>query len=205
VNAGLRAELLRRMEKDQAARRARDPAAMAEADAENLPWLRQLIAEHGWPGASMVGTDGAHAAWLLTQHAGRDPAFQRQCLGLLAAAVETGEATRQELAYLTDRVLLAEGKPQEYGTQVTARDGQTVPVDLRHAEVVDDRRAAMGLGPLADYLAHFDGPPPRPRLECPGCGAMAEFDRPVGSEPVTVTCPECGRRTTISLRPGPDG
>jgi len=86
MNTALRAELLRRMDKDQAARHARDMAAVEAADADNLPWLKQLVAEHGWPGASMVGTDGAHAAWLLTQHADRDPAFQRECLGLLAAA-----------------------------------------------------------------------------------------------------------------------
>src|SRR5579859_1788714 len=128
MNTALRAELLRRMDKDQAARHARDMVAVAAADADNLPWLKQLVAEHGWPGASMVGTDGAHAAWLLAQHADRDPAFQRECLGLLAAAVQAGEATRSELAYLTDRVLLAEGQPQEYGTQVTVRDdGQHVP------------------------------------------------------------------------------
>jgi hypothetical protein len=201
VNTELRAELLRRMDKDQAARHARDPAAMAEADAENLPWLKQLVAEHGWPGASMVGTDGARAAWLLTQHADRDPAFQRQCLGLLAAAVEAGEATRQHLAYLTDRVLIAEGKPQEHGTQVTRRDGQYVPVNLRDPDAVDERRAAVDLPPLAIYLKSFEGPPRQALLKCPGCGAFAEFERPDGAEPVTVTCTACGRQTTVTMKP----
>jgi Family of unknown function (DUF6624) len=64
----------------------------------------------------MVGGDGAHAAWLLARHADQDPAFQRRCLELLTQAVASGEAAKIELAYLTDRVL-AEGKPQEYGTQ----------------------------------------------------------------------------------------
>ena len=48
--------------------------------------------------------------WLLAQHADADPAFQRHCLGLLAAAVEAGEATLTDQAFLTDRVLLARGQ-----------------------------------------------------------------------------------------------
>ncbi len=51
----LRAELLRRAEPDQAARRAMDADAVAAADAENLPWLKQVLAESGWPGQSAVG------------------------------------------------------------------------------------------------------------------------------------------------------
>ena len=206
MNTALRAELLRRMEQDQAARRADDMAAVAAADADNMAWLKHLVAEQGWPGASMVGTDGAHAAWLLAQHADRDPAFQRECLGLLAAAVQAGEATRSELAYLTDRVLLAEGQPQEYGTQVTVRDGQHVPSNLRDPDTADQRRAAMGLTPLADYLKLFSEPPPQVRqawLQCPGCGAPAAFEPPDGAEPVTVTCAHCGRQTTMRIkRPG---
>ena len=48
----------------------------------------------------------------------------RRCLDLLAEAAIRGEASRADLAYLTDRVLLAEGQAQVYGTQfVGARDG----------------------------------------------------------------------------------
>jgi hypothetical protein len=41
----------------------------------------------------LVGEDGAHAAWLLAQHADRDPAFQRRCLDLLTQAVAGREAS----------------------------------------------------------------------------------------------------------------
>jgi hypothetical protein len=87
MDDGLRGELLRRVDKDQAARLARDADAMTEADSENLPWLKELIAARGWPGASLVGADGAHHAWLLVQHVDADPVFQRQCLDLLTEAV----------------------------------------------------------------------------------------------------------------------
>jgi len=159
MDEALRAELLRRVDKDQAARRAHDPDAWREVDQENLPWLGRVIAQHGWPGASLVGTDGAHAAWLLIQHADADRAFQRHCLDLMTAPVEAGEAARCDLAYLTDRVLLAEGGQQEYGTQLIRRGGKWVPRNLRDPEGVDERRAAVGLAPLAGYLDRSAGLP----------------------------------------------
>jgi hypothetical protein len=197
----LRAELLRRTEKDQIARKALDTDAMLAADGENLPWLRGVIASRGWPGASLVGTDGAFAAWLLAQHMDADPAFQRECLDLMTAAVEAGEATVRELAYLTDRVLLAEGQPQVYGTQVTREDGQVLPRDVRDPDRLDERRAAVGLGPFAEYARLFDDPREfQRRLKCPGCAAWVPFDESEAGQPVTVTCSGCGRETTFRTK-----
>jgi hypothetical protein len=197
----LRSELFRRREKDQVARKAWDHEGMLQADGENLPWLKAVIAEHGWPGASLVGTDGAHAAWLLVQHADDDPAFQRQCLDLLTVAVEAGEATGQQLAYLTDRVLLAEGRQQEYGTQMIARGGRWVPRNLRDPDGVDARRAAGGLGTMAEALTLFTEPPEPSRFKCPECDGQVPWEMPDDlSQPLTVTCPECGRETTLVFR-----
>ncbi|HXT94401.1 MAG TPA: DUF6624 domain-containing protein [Trebonia sp.] len=200
LDEALRAELLRRMDKDQVARKALDLEAASEADEENLPWLKGVLAAHGWPGKSLVGEDGARAAWLLAQHADRDTAFQRQCLDLMTVAVEAGEARVHLLAYLTDRVLLHEGQPQVYGTQVTRQDGQVVPRDVTDPDRLDERRAAVGLPSFAEYTRAFEEPSDsRPRLRCPGCGGLAAFDEPEAGQPVDVTCPDCGRKTTIRL------
>jgi hypothetical protein len=201
MNEELRAELLRRVAADQKARHALDVEAMAAADSENLPWLRQVIAGAGWPGKSLVGEDGAHAAWLLAQHADSDPAFQRRCLDLLAAAVERGEAVIVQQAYLTDRVLLHEGKPQEYGTQAIARDGRFEPRKLRDPDHVDQRRAGVGLGSLAEYLAMMAGhhAPEPMRVPCPACRAAIEAWPPDVGETRTVTCPECGEPLTFRM------
>ena len=172
---------------------------MAAADGENLPWLRQVITDVGWPGKSLVGADGAHAAWLLAQHADRDPAFQRRCLDLLAAAVERGEATINQQAYLTDRVLLHEGKQQEYGTQAMARDGRFEPRNLRDPEHVDERRAIAGLSPLAGYLAmlaEHHAPEPM-RVPCPACEATIEASPSGAGETRTAACPQCGEVVTF--------
>jgi hypothetical protein len=200
MDAELHAELLRRVEIDQAARRALDGEAMAAADDENLPWLRQVIADVGWPGKSLVGEDGAHAAWLLAQHADSDPAFQRQCLDLLTAAVEHGEATIVQQAYLTDRVLLKEGQPQEYGTQAIGRDGRFVPRKLRDPDHVDERRASVGLPPLAGYLARMaENHAPQPvRIPCQTCQATIEIWPPDEGETRTAACPQCGMTITMT-------
>jgi hypothetical protein len=201
MDEALRAELLHRMEKDQEARRAQDEGRFTEVDAENLPWLKRLVAERGWPGSSLVGVDGAHAMWLLVQHATADPAFMRQCLDLLTAAVAAGEASRVDQAYLTDRVLLHAGEQQVYGTQLTRQGGKWVPRNLRDPDGVEERRAAIGMKPLAEVLANFVGPTVAARIKCAFCDTWTPFEPPDVDQSVTVTCTGCGRELTITGPP----
>jgi hypothetical protein len=163
---GLREELLRRLELDQAPMREMrvgqgvDPEVMERLTAtirDNAMWLAGVIDEWGWPGRSLVGDDGANAAWLLAQHADHDPAFQRRCLDLLGAAAARGEASQSNVAYLTDRVLLKERGTQVYGTQFTAGPDGLEPQPIEDPESVDERRAAMGLVPLDEYRKLFPG------------------------------------------------
>jgi hypothetical protein len=89
----------------------------------------------------------------------------------MTTAAGQGKASRTDLAYLTDRVLLAEGEPQEYGTQAMVRDGRYAPRNLRDPGGVDERRASAGLPPLAEYLEHMTqvSGPPGPRLSARFC------------------------------------
>jgi hypothetical protein len=200
-----RAELLRRAEQDEGAARAEpgpDWDAVASVDADNVSWLKNVVAEVGWPGRSMVGEDGAHAAWLLAQHADRDPAFQRRCLDLITEAAKSGDASLTELAYLTDRVLLAEGQPQEYGTQMEGREEGWTPRRLRDPENVDKRRAAVSLGPLNEYItrmANNYGPPRRAILACAECGGSVDFWLPDEGETRQIRCAACGWTTSVTV------
>ncbi len=176
----LRDELVIRADKDQAARKAaiswvaehgadgivdensltdEEKAAhadlwaeVARIDAENTAWLKEIIDKQGWLKNSDVGLDGADAALLIVQHAIADPSFQRQCLDLMTA-VPKDEVSQQNLAHLTDRVLLAEGKNQIYGSQFVVREGEWVPLRLEDEKNVDARRAEAGLPPLDEYKA----------------------------------------------------
>src|SRR5262245_53317506 len=126
-----------------------------EIDAENTKWLKGVVERHGWPTNTLVGTDGADAAWLLVQHADADPKFQRRCLDLMTK-LPKNEIPQTKLAYLTDRVLLAEGKKQKYGTQFTSTDGTWKPRPIEDEATVDKRRAEVGLGPLAEYAKKIE-------------------------------------------------
>jgi hypothetical protein len=99
----------------------------------------------------MAGMDGAHAAWLLVQHADADLAFQKRNLELMKAAPKS-EVEAMDIAYLTDRVLVAEKKKQVYGTQLVRQGDKYLPKPIQDADNVDKRRADVGLPPLADYL-----------------------------------------------------
>ncbi len=124
---------------------------LGRVDAENTARLGEIVERHGWPTYTLVGKDGAKAAWILVQHADLSPKFQRRCLDLMTK-VPRDEVSQVDVAYLTDRVLLAEGKKQVYGTQFTLANGKCKPRPLEDEANVDQRRKEVGLPPLAEYL-----------------------------------------------------
>jgi hypothetical protein len=208
--AEVQSELLRRQRLDQAARSGVEEGnvelvtRVMELDADNTAWLKAVVEAVGWPGCSIVGEEGAHAAWLLAQHADRDPHFQRRCVELLKRAVDVGEAAPPDLAYLTDRVLVNSCRPQLYGTQLTARDGRFVPQRLQDPDSVDARRANLGLEPLEDYLRRATeryGAPVPATLRCPGCSRGVSIWPPAPGQARTAECPSCGRRVTVRCHP----
>jgi hypothetical protein len=205
----LRSELLRRRAASQAARDALIAGGASglehalEVDDDNTNWLRMIVAVFGWPGKSLVGDEGAHAAWLLAQHADRDMPFQRNCLALLTQAAADGEVSPRDAAHLTDRVLLADGKLQVYGTVLNARDGRYEAPRLCDPDRVDERRATMGLGTLAGHIAHtteFYGPPTPAKCRCCKCKAEMEVWLPELGGSAAIRCGSCGFKTTARAR-----
>ena len=146
-------ELVAMLERDQSGRTGGpDP----EGDFERTERLKEILAEHGWPTYDLVGEDGEDAAWAIAQHSDQDPAFQAEALDLLRVAVEAGQASPGNLAYLTDRVAVGAGEPQTYGTQVgCGPDGPAPATPIADEGAVDQRRAEVGLPPLADYYAEM--------------------------------------------------
>jgi hypothetical protein len=159
INAMLQAELLEMLDRDQAARTDSalegDAAGedMGRVDAEHARRMEEILDEYGWPGWSLVGREGAFAAWVLIQHADLHPDLQRRGLEMMQAAVDAGDADPSDLAYLIDRVRVADGEPQLYGTQWNIdEDGELTPrTPIEDEHEVDARRAAVGLGTLEEY------------------------------------------------------
>jgi hypothetical protein len=176
-----------------------------EIDDDNCAWLAKIVESSGWPGRSLVGEEGAHAAWLLAQHADRHSSLQQRCLVLMEAAVAAGEASAADLAHLTDRVQLANGMEQTYGTQLSARDGRFFACRLRDPDTVNERRASVGLGSVeAQVRTMLDlyGPPTPARLVCPCCRGEIEVWLPEPGGRSTVGCAHCG--VALTVRPDPE-
>lgn len=136
--------------------------AMLAVDADNLPWLRALIARQGFPTSAQVGKRGVEHAWMLVQHADRDPALQSKVLVQLMPRLKSGDIAKSDVALLTDRVLVAQGKSQRYGSQfVQDSHGQFVPKPIEDTGHLDLHRAQMDLMPLVDYrcLLQFENTP----------------------------------------------
>ena len=160
MDEALRAELIARAERDQAVLQAlKDAGELPDDDyhprlrqlhQENTRWAKEIVRGPGWPTVSQVGDDGSDAMWLIVQHSVLDPAFMLSCVPELERLVEQGEAKGWQLAFLQDRALKLQGKPQIYGTQHVLDDqGVLQPYDLADAGEVDLRRATVGLEPLA--------------------------------------------------------
>ncbi len=160
----LRGELLALAQADQEARRpliedakaGRQPAvetvfALFELDAVHTTRIKEIVEQYGWPGKTLVGEDGASAAFLLIQHADRSPEVQQAALPLLEQAWRAGEASGQDYALLTDRLLRAQGEPQIYGTQADLEHGEIVFAPIADSTLVDSRRAELGLPSLEEY------------------------------------------------------
>ncbi|MCI0487007.1 MAG: hypothetical protein L0229_10445 [Blastocatellia bacterium] len=124
---------------------------MKEVHRRNAARLKRMIEEHGWPARSLVGEDGAKAAWIIVQHAIGDPELQRRGLRLIKEAAEGGEAPLWQAAMLEDRICMFEGRPQLYGTQYDwDENGEMSPLALEDPAGVDARRLRAGLPPLAE-------------------------------------------------------
>ena len=141
---------------------------MEEVHVRNAAALTRIIEGHGWPGRSLVGEDGAHAAWFVLQHAIGNPPLQRRGLQLLREALERGEIPAAQVAYLEDRICFFEGRPQVYGTQFDWDEtGELNPHPVEDVAGVDERRRSVGLGPLEDAVRRMreetartgEGPP----------------------------------------------
>lgn len=124
---------------------------MSLIDARNTNRLKEIVEKYSWVTVDLVGKNGVSAAFLIVQHS-PDYKFQEEMLPLLKQSFLNGEGvTGQEFALLTDRVLVHQGKPQVYGTQLNILNGELVFEPILDKENVNRRRAEVGLQSLEEY------------------------------------------------------
>ena len=125
--------------------------AMQKMHNKNASVLNEIIDQIGYPTIEKVGEVASEAAWLIIQHAIGQPDFMRKCARLLKNAVLENKANPKNLAYLTDRIAVFEGKPQLYGTQFDwDENGLLSPQYYEDLIKLNQRRKSIGLNTLEE-------------------------------------------------------
>lgn len=162
LNEALKLSLAERVKLDQKYRSIPNHGlssweAQDSLDKSNQVWLDSVIARHGWPTRSLVGDEGSINAWLIVQHADNNLTFQKRCLAILQKLIKTNDVPLANFAYLQDRVLVNECKPQMYGTQYSLiydQYGDVRSIEFKpisDSKLVDKRRKYMNMVSLEEY------------------------------------------------------
>lgn len=164
INKQLQKKILKMAKRDQDARNkvvkgSRNKKlgrAIYNIDTKNTKEAKNIIKKYGWPTFDLVGKKVSNDFWLLVQHADRDIKFQKKCLKLLDEVVKRKQAFSKNFAFLTDRVLSAEGKKQKFGTQFIFKNSKLVPKPIQDIKNVDKRRLKYGLNTLKERIQEMN-------------------------------------------------
>lgn len=121
---------------------------MSFYDSLDLLLVTAIIDKYGWLSKNEVGTTGNSALWLVIQHA--DLSVQEKYLPIMRTAVENGKASKADLAYLEDRILMRKGQKQLYGSQykLNSSTHQMELWEIEDPPNLNKRRASVGLPPM---------------------------------------------------------
>lgn len=125
-------------------------------DSLNTHTVIKILDKYGWLGEDEVGSKANLTLFLVIQHAKLK--VQQKYLPMLRNAVKDGKAQASSLALLEDRVALREGNKQIYGSQLSSvpnKPEQYYLSPLIDPDHVDERRASVGLGPIAEYVKNW--------------------------------------------------
>jgi len=152
INCEDKANILQAIyDSDQGMRK--DGAIIPNIDRRNLSTVISLIEKCGMPSLDDVDEIQMTAVWLVFQHG--DNESRKKYLPLLKSAAKKGDLSRVQIAMMEDRILMNDGLPQLYGSQIENKSGEYALYTLQEPERVNIRRAEMGFGPLEDYVARW--------------------------------------------------
>lgn len=125
-------------------------------DSVNTQRVEEIIAEHGYPGKSMVGDGQASTAFLVIQHAALE--IQEKYLPIITKAADKDEVRWSSVALLVDRVRMRKGQPQIYGSQLNTdqETGKHYFALIKNPHEIDSMRATVNLGPIQQYADHWN-------------------------------------------------
>ena len=151
VDCNKKSEILSEVYKsDQKIRRENNLIKYAKEDHRNQELIISIIEKCGMPTLNEVNQEQMNAIWLGLQHT--ENRYRVKYFPLIEKAVKNGDLSKEQYALMKDRILMDEGKPQIFGSQI--KNGKLY--DLEEPETVNERRQEMGLEPIEDYLKRFD-------------------------------------------------
>ena len=129
---------------------------MKKTDLENLKKVNAIVRNNGWLGPQKVGINGAQGLFLVIQHA--DLKTQEYYLPLIRKAEKEGEILSSNLAILEDRICMRNRKKQIYGSQgfTDNETGKKYIYPIGNINGLDERRKAMGMPPMKDYVKEWN-------------------------------------------------
>ena len=138
------------LESDQRIRKSNEYIKYAKEDHRNQELVISIIEKCGMPTLKEVGQKQMDAIWLGLQHT--ENKYRVKYFPLIEKAVKNGDLSKKQYALMKDRILMDEGKPQIFGSQI--KNGKLY--DLEDPKTVNKRRQEMGLEPIEDYLKRFN-------------------------------------------------
>ena len=126
-----------------------------KVDNENLELVISIIEKCGMPTKNTLSEKQISAIWLVIQHSALR--HQIKYLPILKKAANNGDLDIGFIAMLEDRILIGQGEPQIYGTQVDidAHTGKYKLIETINPEYLNRRRKEVGLEPIEYYLEYF--------------------------------------------------
>ncbi len=155
-------ELKKRIELDQKVRidKRSKFKDIRNVDKANTKWLKDYLTNHDFPSKADFTDQQLHEISFLIQHADHDHAFQESCLKKIYLLTKNEQYPKQFYAMLYDRVAVAKGKKQKFGTQCDTINGVSVSEKMQHSvSYTNALRKKYGLIPytLKEYIKLMNG------------------------------------------------
>ena len=104
------------LESDQRIRKSNDFIKYAKEDHRNQELVISIIEKCGMPTLKEVDQKQMDAIWLGLQHSTKE--IRKEYFPQIEKAVKNGDLSKSQYALMKDRMLMDEGKPQIYGSQI---------------------------------------------------------------------------------------
>ncbi len=137
-------------ESDRRIRKSNELIKYAKEDHRNQELVISIIEKCGMPTLNEVTQKHMTAIWVGLQHTNEK--YRKKYFPMVEKAVENGDLSKEQYALMKDRILMEEGKPQIYGSQI--KDDKLYK--LENPETVNERRKEMGMGTIEEYLRNFN-------------------------------------------------